>query len=88
MAPVRGYAHDEGHLADLAERFPDVDLVLEARGMARWVNDTRRGKGCTATFITNWVKKAAGKPAKPTSTLGRVLQQIATDPVEGPSTWR
>ena len=89
LEPVRGYVHNEQHLRILAEKFPDVDLVLEAMGMARWVNDTRRGKGCTEPFMTNWVKKAhvPRRPTKPSSVLVGVLQQIATDPVAGPSTW-
>jgi hypothetical protein len=86
LEPVRGYVHNERHLTRLAERYPDVDLVLEAIGMARWVNDNRRGNGCTEPFMTNWVKKASTRPA-PKSALGRVLEQIATDPVAGPSTW-
>jgi hypothetical protein len=86
LEPVRGYVHNERHLRRLAERFPDVDLVLEAEGMARWVNGNRRGNGCTEAFMTNWVKKSHA-PRKPSSVLVGVLEQIATSPVAGPSTW-
>jgi hypothetical protein len=99
LEPLRGYAHDERLLARLAATFPDVDLVLEAIGMAEWLNrPANRKRACSKGFIANWVKRVhSGRVAEstrpqplrpePRSALGRVLEQIATSPVEGPSTW-
>jgi hypothetical protein len=75
--------------------------VLEAIGMAEWLQRTaNRKRVCSKAFLSNWVKRAATKPTgqlspgepasqrpAPRSALGRVLQQIADDPVAGPSTW-
>jgi hypothetical protein len=102
LEPLRGYAHDERLLERLAARCPAVDLVLEAIGMAEWLNrPANRKRPCSKAFLSNWVKRAAAAPTgrtepqgaahaahEPRSALGRVLEQIATSPVEGPSTWR
>lgn len=98
LEPLRGYAHDERLLARLAATCPAVDLVLEAIGMAEWLNRAgNRKRTCSKAFVSNWVKRAATTPVgrteppprrqEPRSALGRVLEQIATSPVEGPSTW-
>jgi hypothetical protein len=98
LEPVRGYVHDEQLLHRLAATCPAVDLVLEAIGMAEWLQRTaNRKRVCSKAFLANWVKRAATKPtgrleptvprSAPTSVLDRVLHQIATDPVAGPSTW-
>jgi hypothetical protein len=85
LAPLRGYVHDAEHLELLAATYPDVNLLLEAIGMASWLRDNPKRK-CSAAFITNWVKRAHVR-RKPSSVLVGVLEQIATDPVAGPSTW-
>jgi hypothetical protein len=101
LEPLKGYVHDEQLLARLAATCPAVDLVLEAIGMAEWLQRTaNRKRVCSKAFLSNWVKRAATKPTgqlepssarpqrpAPRSALGRVLQQIADDPVAGPSTW-
>ena len=98
LEPVRGYVHDEQLLQRLATTFPAVDLEVEAIGMAEWLNRTaNRTRKCSKAFLANWVKRAATVPTgphllppaaeRPRSALARVLHQIATDPVEGPSTW-
>jgi hypothetical protein len=101
LEPLKGYQHDEQLLARLAATCPAVDLVLEAIGMAEWLQRTaNRKRVCSKAFLSNWVKRAATRteptgqlePASaprpaPRSALGRVLQQIADDPVAGPSTW-
>jgi hypothetical protein len=101
LEPLKGYQHDEQLLARLAATCPAVDLVLEAIGMAEWLQRTaNRKRVCSKAFLSNWVKRAATKPTgqlepgepasqrpAPRSALGRVLQQIADDPVAGPSTW-
>jgi len=98
LEPLPGYVHDEQLLARLAATCPAVDLVLEAIGMAEWLQRTaNRKRVCSKAFLSNWVKRAATKPTgqlepapqrtAPRSALGRVLQQIADDPVAGPSTW-
>ena len=56
------------------------------RGHGDGVVAVRHPKRLLRAFITNWVKQAATRPA-PRRALGRVLQQIADDPVAGPSTW-
>jgi hypothetical protein len=99
LEPLKGDQHDEQLLARLAATCPAVDLVLEAIGMAEWLQRTaNRKRVCSKAFLSNWVKRAATKPTgqlepgaaqrpAPRSALGRVLQQIADDPVAGPSTW-
>lgn len=101
LEPLRGYAHDERLLQRLAASCPAVDLVLEAIGMAEWLNRTaNRKRTCSKVFVSNWIKRAAVAPMgrtepqrappaarEPRSALGRVLEQIATSPVDGPSTW-
>jgi hypothetical protein len=98
LEPLRGYAHDERLLQRLAANCPAVDLVLEAIGMAEWLNrPANRKRTCSKAFVANWVKRAATAPTgrtdpppaarEPRSALGRVLEQIATSPVAGPSTW-
>jgi hypothetical protein len=98
LEPLRGYAHDERLLQRLAARCPAVDLVLEAIGMAEWLNrPANRKRTCSKAFVSNWVKRAATAPtgrtepqrgaSEPRSALGRVLEQIATSPVAGPATW-
>lgn len=98
LEPLRGYAHDERLLQRLAATCPAVDLVLEAIGMAEWLTRAaNRKRTCSKAFLSNWVKRAAAAPVgrsdphpaahEPRSALGRVLEQIATSPVDGPSTW-
>jgi len=78
LAPFasRGYVHREGFWALMAERFPLVDLVVEADGIAAWLNGPKgRGRDCTEPFLRNWIKKEAARHAAPPAVSEQALRQ-------------
>ena len=78
------------YLERLRLECPRVDLVAAALEAADWLSRTENHhRECNSAFIGNWVRRRTGpQRARPRSVLAGVLEQIATDPVEGPSTWR
>ena len=92
LAPfaVRGKVPSRRYLERLRLECPRVDLVAAALEAADWLSRTENHhRECNSAFLGNWVRRRTGpQQARPRSVLAGVLQQIATDPVAGPSTWR
>jgi len=81
---ARGYVHDSDFWALMAERFPQVDLVVQAYGIARWLTGPKgQGRSCSEAFLRNWITKEAARspravraaPARK-SQLTRILESI------------
>lgn len=53
----RGYEHDPESWRRLARKHPQIDLYLEARNLAGWLEEHPKEK-CSSRRIVNWLKRA------------------------------
>jgi hypothetical protein len=59
----RGYVDDPQFWALVAERYPGLDLELEAMKVSDWLREPRNAKRkCSRSFLDAWLKRAAARP--------------------------
>ena len=82
----RGYADDGRFWALCQQRYPDLDLELEAMKLAEWLTEPRNEqRRCSKAFIANWLAKAAARPPAPpapvVATNGSIGNRVYHQPI-------